>query len=170
MLNFRTKINSRASYMDPFDQTLLQLTATLAVTSRAYKSAVDKVAADYGLSQATGLPVLLIGRQGGGVRPGVLADAIGLEPSSLVRLVDHLIESGLLERRDDPQDRRAKILELTAEGKNTAELMEQALIPFRRELFSGFEPADVEACLRVLGGLNTVLLKRGASAAGSKAA
>jgi MarR family transcriptional regulator for hemolysin len=156
--------------MDPFDQTLLQLTATLAVTSRAYKAAVDKVAADYGLSQATGLPVLLIGRQGGGVRPGVLADAIGLEASSLVRLVDTLIESGLLERRDDPQDRRAKILELTVEGKKIADLMEQALIPFRRELFSGFERADVEACLRVLGGLNTALVKRGVNAAGSKAA
>jgi MarR family transcriptional regulator for hemolysin len=155
--------------MDSFDQTLLQLTATLAVTSRAYKSAVDKVAADYGLSQATGLPVLLIGRLRGGVRPGVLADAIGLEASSLVRLVDHLIESGLLERRDDPLDRRAKILELTAEGKKTADLMERALIPFRRELFSGFEPADVEACLRVLTGLNTVLAKRGDNA-GSNAA
>jgi MarR family transcriptional regulator for hemolysin len=156
--------------MDPFDQTLMQLTATLAVTSRAYKAAVDKVAADYGLSQATGLPVLLIGRQGSGVRPGVLADAIGLEASSLVRLVDHLIESGLLERRDDPQDRRAKILELTVEGKKTADLMEQALIPFRRELFSGVAHADVETCLRVLSGLNSAISKRGENAAGSKAA
>jgi MarR family transcriptional regulator for hemolysin len=156
--------------MDPFDHTLMQLTATLAVTSRGYKSAVDKVAADYGLSQATGLPVLLIGRLGSGVRPGVLADAIGLEASSLVRLVDHLIESGLLERRDDPLDRRAKILELTAEGKKTANLMEQALIPFRRELFSGFARADIEACLSVLSGLNTIISKRGENAAGSKVA
>lgn len=156
--------------MDSFDQTLLQLTAMLAVTSRAYKAAVDKVAAGYGLSQATGLPVLLIGRLGSGVRPGVLADAIGLEASSLVRLVDHLIEDGLLARRDDPQDRRAKILELTARGKETADLMEQALIPFRRELFNGFPPAEVETCLRVLGGLNTVLVKRAEQAAGSKAA
>jgi MarR family transcriptional regulator for hemolysin len=156
--------------MDPFDQTLMQLTATLAVTSRAYKAAVDKVAADYGLSQATGLPVLLIGRQGGGVRPGVLADAIGLEPSSLVRLVDHLIELGLLERHDDPQDRRAKILELTVEGRKTADLMEQALIPFRRELFSGVAFADVEACLRVLNDLHTAISQRGANAAGSKPA
>jgi MarR family transcriptional regulator for hemolysin len=156
--------------MDPFDHTLMQLTATLAVTSRSYKSAVDKVAADYGLSQATGLPVLLIGRLGGGVRPGVLADAIGVEASSVVRLVDQLIESGLLERREDPQDRRAKILELTAEGKKTANLMEQALVPFRRELFSGFERADVEACLRVLRGLHAVTAMRSENPAGSKAA
>jgi MarR family transcriptional regulator for hemolysin len=156
--------------MDNLDQTLMNLTAALTHASRVYKSAADKVAADYGLSQATGLPVLIIGRLGNGVRPGVLADALGLEASSLVRVVDHLIESGLLARHEDPQDRRAKILELTDEGRKTAALMEQALIPFRRKLFGEFDPADVEATLRVLNGLNTLLGKPFDSAAGRKAA
>jgi MarR family transcriptional regulator for hemolysin len=83
----------------------------------------------------------------------VLAETLSLEPSSLVRVVDHLIESGLLERHEDPNDRRAKILRLTEEGQKTAERMDQALRPFRRKLFGAFEPADVEACLRVLSGL-----------------
>ncbi|TFW31117.1 MarR family winged helix-turn-helix transcriptional regulator [Massilia horti] len=156
--------------MDSLDHTLMNLTATLALASRSYKAAVDKVAADYGLSQATGLPVLIIGRLGNGVRPGVLADALGLEASSLVRVVDHLIEAGLLERREDPQDRRAKILELTGEGKKTAELMEQALIPFRRKLFEGFATADVEATLSVLSGLNALLAKPADPSAGRKPA
>ena len=146
--------------MDLFDQSLMNLTAALTHASRAYKSAADKIAADYGLSQATGLPVLIIGRFGPeGVRPGVLAEALGLEASSLVRVIDHLIESKLLDRHDDPQDRRAKILQLTAEGRRTAALMEKALIPFRRKLFGDFERADIEATLRVLGGLNTLLSK-----------
>jgi MarR family transcriptional regulator, transcriptional regulator for hemolysin len=146
--------------MDTLDHTLMQLTAALTHASRAYKSAADKVAADYGLSQATGLPVLVIGRFGpDGVRPGVLAESLGLEPSSLVRVIDQLIEAKLLERHEDPQDRRAKILQLTETGRSTAALMEQALIPFRRKLFGGFERADVEATLRVLGGLNHLLAK-----------
>ncbi|MFL6676450.1 MAG: MarR family winged helix-turn-helix transcriptional regulator [Massilia sp.] len=156
--------------MDFLDHTLMNLTAALTHASRVYKSAADKVAADYGLSQATGLPVLIIGRLGEGVRPGVLADALGLEPSSLVRVVDHLIESKLLERHDDPLDRRAKILQLTDEGKKTAALMEQALIPFRRKLFDHFEQADVEATLRVLSGLNTILAKPVDTPVGRKAA
>jgi MarR family transcriptional regulator for hemolysin len=136
------------------DQTLSSLTAALTHASRAYRAAADKVAADYGLSQATGLPVLVISRFGeNGVRPGVLAETLSLEPSSLVRVVDHLLESGLLERHEDPNDRRAKILRLTEEGQKTAERMDQALRPFRRKLFGAFEPADVEACLRVLSGL-----------------
>jgi MarR family transcriptional regulator for hemolysin len=140
------------------DQTLSSLTAALTLSSRVYRAAADKVAADYGLSQATGLPVLVISRFGeNGVRPGVLAETLSLEASSLVRVVDHLIESGLLERHDDPHDRRAKILRLTEEGQKTADLMDQALRPFRRKLFGAFEPADVEACLRVLAGLPDVI-------------
>jgi MarR family transcriptional regulator for hemolysin len=95
--------------------------------------------------------VLILGRLGqDGVRPGVLADALGLEPSSLVRVIDLLIDSGLIERREDPQDRRAKILKLTEDGATRAAQMEVALLPFRRGVFAGLDPADIDACLRVL--------------------
>ena len=87
------------------------------------------------------------------MRPGVLAETLSLEPSSVVRIVDQLTGSGLVERHDDPNDRRAKILRLTEEGLKTAALMDQALTPFRRKLFGAFDPADVEATLRVLAGL-----------------
>ena len=46
--------------MDSFDQTLMQLTATLTQASRAYKAMADKVASQYSLSQATALPVLIL--------------------------------------------------------------------------------------------------------------
>ena len=141
------------------DQTLSSLTAALTHASRAYRAAADKVASDFGLSQATGLPVLVISRFGdAGVRPGILAETLSLEASSLVRIVDHLIGSGLVERHDDPQDRRAKILRLTDEGLKTAALMDQALTPFRRKLFGAFDPADVEATLRVLSGLPAAIV------------
>jgi MarR family transcriptional regulator for hemolysin len=143
--------------MQSYDQTLMTLAASLAHTARAYRAAVDKVAAEYGLSQATGLPVLMLGRLGDGVRCGVLADTLGLEASSLVRVTDHLIESGLVERREDAQDRRAKTLHLTVEGKSRAAAMEKALVPFRRHLFAGVPEDDVRTCLRVLDGLGAAI-------------
>ena len=140
------------------DQTLGSLTGALTYASRAYRAAADKVAADFGLSQATGLPVLVIGRAAeAGMRPGVLAELLSLEASSLVRVVDQLIDAGLVARCEDPQDRRAKILRLTDAGRDKAAQMEQALTPFRRKLFGAFDPADVEACLRVLSGLPGVI-------------
>jgi len=142
--------------MNPLDQTLMQLTATLTHASRAYKAMADKVASQYSLSQATALPVLILSRLGqDGVRPGVLADALGLEASSLVRVIDLLIENGLVARHEDPQDRRAKLLQLTADGQTRAAQMEEALIPFRRNLFAEFAQADIDACLRVLTGLQS---------------
>jgi MarR family transcriptional regulator, transcriptional regulator for hemolysin len=136
-----------------YDQTLMTLAASLSSVSRAYRATVDKVAAEYGLSQATGLPVLLMGRLGDGVRCGVLADALGVEASSLVRVIDHLIDSKLVERREDAQDRRAKTLHLTDEGRSRAADMEKALVPFRRKLFAHIDKDDVAACQRVLDGL-----------------
>jgi MarR family transcriptional regulator for hemolysin len=87
----------------------------------------------------------------------VLADTLGIEAPSLVRVTDHLIESGLVERREDAQDRRAKTLHLTEEGKRRAAQMEEALMPFRRKLFSDIAEDDVHACLRVLDGLNAAV-------------
>lgn len=143
--------------MQALDPTLMGLTMALTQVSRAYKSAADKVAGDFGLSQATAWPVIMIGRLGDGVRPGALAEALGLEPPSLVRVVDQLIQQGLIERQDDATDRRAKTLHLTRSGRERAAAIEKALIPFRRKLFAEIPRAEIDACLRVLHGLGAAI-------------
>ena len=50
-------------------------------------------------------------------RLGALATAFGLDPSTITRQVQALEEIGLADRRTDPADRRASILDLTAEGR-----------------------------------------------------
>lgn len=143
--------------MQKFDSSLMQLTMSLTQVARAYKSAADKVAAEFGLSQATSWPVLMIDRLGDGVRPGAVAEALGLEPSSLVRVIDQLIDSGLVERYEDASDRRARTLHLTAEGRRCAAEIEKALIPFRRKLFEGADRTDIDACSRVFDVLNLAI-------------
>lgn len=136
--------------MSGYDKTLMSLTHTLVHVARAYKAAADQVAADFDLSHASAWPVLMISRLGDGARPGMVADAVGIEAPSLVRIIDQLVGAGLVLRQDDPSDRRAKTLSLTAEGRRIAERLEKALAPFRRGLFGDMPQADVEACLRVL--------------------
>jgi len=46
-------------------------------------------------------------RRAQGVNQRELADALDLAPITLARLVDKLVASGLIERRDDATDRRA---------------------------------------------------------------
>jgi MarR family transcriptional regulator for hemolysin len=149
--------------MPTLDQTLMALTMTLTQVSRAYKAAADKMAGDYELSQASAWPVIMLGRLGDGVRPGVLADALGLEPSSLVRLIDQLIDAGLVKRNEDASDRRARTLHLTAEGRRRAAELETALTAFRRTLFRNIDRAEVETCLKVLGQLSDAVAAYGAT-------
>jgi MarR family transcriptional regulator for hemolysin len=48
-----------------------------------------------------------------GINQVTLAQQLELEPITLVRLLDRLQAAGLIERRADPQDRRARVLFLT---------------------------------------------------------
>jgi len=147
--------------MENLDHTLMKLTMALTQVSRAYKTAADKMAADYELSQATAWPVIMIGRLGDGVRPGMVADALGLEPSSVVRVIDQLIGAGLVMRSEDANDRRARTLHLTEEGRRRAAQLEKALTTFRRTLFRDAKTEDIETCLRMLETLNAAIADYG---------
>ena len=57
--------------------------------------------------------VLKFLQRGEGINQGGLADLLEVEPISLCRMIDRLEESGLVERRRDPRDRRAWQIFLT---------------------------------------------------------
>jgi MarR family transcriptional regulator, transcriptional regulator for hemolysin len=48
-----------------------------------------------------------------GLKQSELADMLDIQPITLTRLVDRMCDNGLIERRADPDDRRAKRLYLT---------------------------------------------------------
>ena len=52
-----------------------------------------------------------------GLNQSELAEMLDLQPITLTRLLDKLCDSGLIERRPDPDDRRAKRLFLTAAAR-----------------------------------------------------
>lgn len=139
------------------DLRLMAVTANLMVLARAYRSTADKVLADYGLSQATAWPVIITGRLGDGVRQGALAEALGVEGPSLVRVLDQLVAANLMERREDVHDRRAKTLHLTEAGNALRQQVENVLARLRRTLFKGVDEQDLDACLRVLDTLKGAL-------------
>ena len=54
-----------------------------------------------------------------GISQQSLATVLGMLPSRLVSYIDELEERGVLERRDNPQDRRLYALRLTDKGQRT---------------------------------------------------
>src|SRR6201994_181342 len=93
-----------------------QLVAQLVESSRLLRNHIDHRAKERGTTRAQWI-VLFRLRENEGLSQVDLADVLELQPISLVRLLDRLVEHGLLERRHDPKDRRANRLFLTAKGK-----------------------------------------------------
>src|ERR1700739_2141666 len=118
--------------------------------ARLWRPEVDQALADPGLSQATALPLMVLSRRGKSVRQGVLAEEVGIEGPSLVRLIDLLQAERLVERREDPTDRRAKTLHLTPTGEAKVEEMSRVWRRVRAHLLKYINADDLAATFEVL--------------------
>lgn len=131
------------------DQLRQAYTHTLLLAGRQWRRAANAVVEAHGVSDATALPLILIGRLDGEPRQNALAEAVGIEGPSLVRLLDQLCAAGLVVRKEDPTDRRAKVLSLTPAGRRVVTQMEAELTRLREQVFAEVETADLQASLRV---------------------
>ena len=111
--------------------------------ARRWRAVADRAVAGFGLSDATGWVLLHVGRLGDGVRQTELAGALDIQSASLVRLIDQLERTGLVERRIDSDDRRVNRVFLTSAGETTVVQIEQALRAIRQELFEGIADTDL---------------------------
>jgi MarR family transcriptional regulator for hemolysin len=134
--------------------------------ARAWRRIADAAAVEFGLSEATAYPLVFMSRLGEGLRQTTLAEAIGIEGPSLVRVLDQLCAGGLVERREDPTDRRAKTLHLTEKGRRTARDLTARLDETRARVFAAADPGDLRAGLRVFEIIEGTANRTAAPAAG----
>ncbi len=133
----------------------LAVSSTLVVAARKWRRASDGLLTAYNVSEACSTPLLIAGRLGEAVRQVTLAEHVGIEGPSLVRLLDQLCAAGLVRRDEDPDDRRAKTITLTDAGRAVTEKMEEDLRSLRARVLKGVTRADLEATLRVLDAFNS---------------
>ena len=79
--------------------------------ARLLKTYADQRARQFGISRAQWVVLMRIERTEG-LKQSELADMLDLQPISLTRVLDRLADNGLIERRADPNDRRANRLYL----------------------------------------------------------
>ncbi|WP_375274675.1 MarR family winged helix-turn-helix transcriptional regulator [Methylorubrum thiocyanatum] len=130
-------------------QLWLTYTHALLFSGRQWRRLANATTDAHGVSEAKALPLVLIGRLGGEPRQNALAEAVGIEGPSLVRLLDQLEAAGLVTRKEDPTDRRAKVLSLTDTGRSVVARIETDLDRLRKAVFSKVSASDLEASLRV---------------------
>ena len=79
-----------------------------------------------------------------------LAAALGLDGSSVVRLLDALETSGHIERREEGKDRRAKTITVTTRGWSIIEQVEAVSREVRNATLLGLTDDELGQATRVL--------------------
>jgi MarR family transcriptional regulator, transcriptional regulator for hemolysin len=126
-----------------------ELVAQLVESSRLLRNYIDHRAKSRGTTRAQWI-VLFRLRQQEGLSQVDLADVLELQPISLVRLLDRLVEHGLLERRHDPKDRRANRLFLTASGKQLVDDLDSLRDGIASDVMKNLSAEAIETSLTSL--------------------
>jgi DNA-binding MarR family transcriptional regulator len=86
----------------------------------------------------------------GDLRLSALAERLRIVPRSATEVVDDLQRLGLVDRRPDPDDRRAVLVGLTAAGERTARAIQDARQAEGERFFAALDGADRADLARVL--------------------
>lgn len=92
---------------------------TLMLVGRDFQARLDRdldIRGIQGISARHRAIFLFLGRNGAS-RAVELAEAAGIRPQSMMKIVHELESLGLVERHTDPSDSRAKLIDFTARGR-----------------------------------------------------
>jgi DNA-binding MarR family transcriptional regulator len=79
-----------------------------------------------------------------------ITDRMDISPAAASQLVDKLVQGGMVERTEDPSDRRAKLLELTDKGRRLIEDGIEARAKWVDELVTTLTPEEFETVAAAL--------------------
>jgi DNA-binding MarR family transcriptional regulator len=86
----------------------------------------------------------------GGMTLGELSGRMMVSNGNVTGLVERLAAQGLLDRRPSPNDRRAQLVSLTAEGRRVFRAMARTHENWIADMFADLAPGDVETLMRLL--------------------
>ncbi|MGD0026537.1 MAG: MarR family transcriptional regulator [Xanthobacteraceae bacterium] len=123
---------------------------TLNDVARLLRTYADHKAAHFGSTRAQWVVLARVDRSEG-LKQSELAEMLDLQPISLTRLLDKLCDCGLIERRADPHDRRAKRLFLTPAARPLLEKLGDLGAELMATALAGVERESVEHMVAQLG-------------------
>jgi MarR family transcriptional regulator, lower aerobic nicotinate degradation pathway regulator len=116
---------------------------------RASHTRIADALASIGLTTALFGLLNILGARDGAIQ-SELGAAMGVDPSTMVSLIDQLEQAGLAKRRQCPTDRRAREVTITPKGRRLLERGRRMALQVEDEVLGGLAPADRRDLLALL--------------------
>jgi DNA-binding MarR family transcriptional regulator len=117
--------------------------------ARLYRRDFERRAKQLGLTRAQWSVLAHLARNEG-TNQAAAADVLEIEPITLVRLLDRLEAAGWVERRADPNDRRARLLYLTDKAHPILDQMYGLAMETRDLALTGIAEVDRDTMIEML--------------------
>lgn len=117
---------------------------------RLFRKRIDVFSRPAGITGAQ-MRVLLNIRRHPGINQSTLASFLEVEPITAGRMIDRMVAADLVERRDDPNDRRAWRIHVTEEGERLLARMETPFANMLHTALDGLNPQERSALETLLG-------------------
>ncbi len=116
---------------------------TFSLLARRWRRAIEAHLAASGLTDATWIPLVHLKATGGGISQKDLAALVGVDGSSLVRVLDILEREGLIVRRRDERDGRARLIDLPPAGEDRVATIRAALGEAEEAMLADLSDAEL---------------------------
>lgn len=121
-------------------------------SSRMLRRIFNERITPLGLTQAQWRALVHLSRNEG-LNQVSLSELLEVQPITVARLIDKLVAAGLVERRPDPNDRRAQRLFLTEHATPVLDRIWDIAAEIYETVFDGLAPSEIELLADVLGRL-----------------
>ncbi len=126
-----------------------QFAEALHLAAHGWRTALDRRLRPLGYSRSRWMALFHVSRKDG-ITHRELAERMGIEAPTLVRLIDRMENEGLLKRCASKTDRRVKHLRLSKAGYKEVERIWACASDLRGELLSGLSKTEIKNTLNVL--------------------
>lgn len=115
--------------------------------ARRWRRVIEAGLSEAGLTDATWAPLVHLKETGGGITQKDLAALVGIGGPSIVRVLDILEREGMIERRRDSADGRARLIHLTSEGETRVSAIRQELARAEAAILCDLSDEDIGGML-----------------------
>ncbi len=131
------------------------LRATWQAVARMY----NEEAKQFGSTMAVGFTLLSLDPKKG-TPSTALGPKMGMEATSLSRILKSMEEKGLIERKPNPDDGRGVLINLTEFGKAKRDDSKEVVMHFNESVRKQVDPAKMEAFFEVIEVINRVVAEK----------